>query len=48
LNESVENIIQERINFAENRIKFWEGNKHVQQIWIGIKVELTLLLEKLK
>jgi hypothetical protein len=32
--------IKERIAYAEERIRFWEGHPEQQQVWIGIKVEL--------
>jgi hypothetical protein len=37
--------IEERIAYAEERIKFWEGHKE-QQVWIGIKSELEEVLRE--
>lgn len=36
--------IEERIAYAEERIRFWKGHPQ-QQVWIGIRYELKEILE---
>jgi hypothetical protein len=40
--------VQQRIDYAKSNIKFWKGDKAIQQVWIGIKIELELLKRKLE
>lgn len=45
--ETLTKDLEERINHAEECIRFWEGNKEIQQVWIGIKMELGMLHKRL-
>jgi hypothetical protein len=45
---NISEYIQQRIGYAEDRIKFWSGHKDIQQVWIGIKNELELLQREMR
>ena len=47
MSESIKKYIKDRINYADSKIKLWEGDKEIQRVWIAVKAELESLQRKM-